>query len=222
MALRDWHGRTLLIDLTGQTFGRWTVVSLDPTSVKPKRWHCVCECGTKRIVAGQNLRNGRSTSCGCYASEWSVEKHTTHGMHKHAAYRSWRSMSARCSLSTDPGYAEYGGRGITVCEQWRDFAGFWKDMGPTWAEGLSLDRIDNDKGYEPRNTRWATDRQQANNRRNNQMIPTPIGPMTLSNAAREFGINRATLDRRMRDGWDRNRLLEPVQFHPRWHKPKQE
>lgn len=206
-----------LVDMTGQKFGRWTVLSLDETSTKPKYWFCVCECGTKRRVIGFTLRRGQSVSCGCYASEWSVKKHTRHGMYRHAAYSTWRAMHQRCTVPKNPGYPEYGARGIKICEKWQTFEGFWEDMGPTWKEGLSIDRMENNGHYERNNCRWATAMEQGNNRRNNQMIPTPHGPMTVSDASRQFGINRNTIFRRIRDGWPRERLIEAAQYHPRWH-----
>lgn len=206
-----------MIDLTGQRFARWLVKSRDETTSRPTVWFCVCDCGTEKRVIGRSLRNGRSKSCGCWASQENVRRFTTHGMHKHPAYFSWRAMLNRCNLPGDPGYPEYGARGIVVCDQWRTFEQFWEDMGPTWQKGLSIDRMEVNGNYEPNNCRWATAKQQANNRRDNQIIPTAHGPMTVSEASQYFGVNRSTIMRRMRDGWDRNRLLEPAQFHPRWH-----
>lgn len=104
-----------------------------------------------------------------------------------------------------------------VCEAWRSFEGFWADMGVTWQRGYSIDRIETNGNYERNNCRWATPLQQANNRRNNNVIPTPLGPMTVSDASRQFGVNRNTIFRRLKDGWARDKVLEPAQYTPRWH-----
>lgn len=211
-----------LDDLSGLKFGLWTVQNLHPKSdAKRKYWQCLCECGTERAVIAYSLRHAESTNCGCVGARETSERFTQHGMYKHPAYHSWRQMRHRCNLPTATGYDDYGGRGIRICEEWNDFAAFWTDMGPTWAPGLTLDRIETNGHYEPRNCRWATALQQANNRRNNNVIPTPLGPMTVSDAAREFGVNRNTIFRRIRDGWDRHKLLQPAQFSPRWHVSKE-
>lgn len=204
-------------DRTGQQFVRWTVVGLNPKSGRRKYWDCVCVCGEARAVLAYSLTSGASRSCGCLADEETVDRLTIHGMHKHPAYNSWKKARDRCHRPNEPGYADYGGRGITFHDAWNDFQKFWEDMGPTWAPGLSIDRVRVNGNYEPRNVRWATPLEQGNNRRNNQIIPTPIGPMTVSDAAREFGVNRNAIFRRIRDGWPRDRLIEKAQFHPRWH-----
>lgn len=207
-------------DLTGMRFTRWTVVRLEASIRKPKTWHCVCDCGTERLVITHSLRIGRSRSCGCLASEETVGRLTTHGMHLHPAYNSWRACHNRCEVPNTTGYSEYGGRGITICDRWKSFEAFWEDMGATWAPGLTVERKDTNGHYEPGNCRWGTPKEQANNRRYHNMINTPEGPMNVSQASERFGINRSSIMRRMRDGWPEHRLLEPPQFSPRWHKRK--
>jgi hypothetical protein len=204
-------------DLTGRRFTRWLVKSLDKTSTKPKFWYCVCDCGSKKRVNGYSLTSGASRSCGCLAAKETVSRFTTHGMHKHPAYQNWRGMHNRCKNPSEPSYKYHGARGIRVCERWASFDAFWEDMGATWKAGLTVERNDNDKDYEPDNCRWATAKEQANNRRYHRMIDTPYGPMNVSQASEAFGINRSSIMRRIRDGWPDDRLLEPAQFHPRWH-----
>jgi len=109
-------------------------------------------------------------------------------MSKHAAYVSWLHMRQRCIDPTSPDYPNYGARGITVCARWDDFSAFWADMGNAWRPGLSIDRRDNHGPYEPDNCRWATDFQQANNKRNNRFIWTPFGTMTLAQASRAYAV----------------------------------
>ena len=158
------------IDLTGQRFGRLTVLHRDgSTSCRHAAWKCQCDCGEVRTICGKHLRSGNTKSCGCLNRELLSEGlATTHGMTRHGreagVYGSWRSMRERCQNSNATHYAYYGGRGVTVCERWESFENFLADMGPR-PEGLSLDRINNEGNYEPGNCRWATRKQQAHNRR---------------------------------------------------------
>jgi len=189
------------IDISGMKFGKWTVKSFDDSGKKLPHWNCVCECGTKRSVWAADLKRGRSTNCGCEKNKRWSESLTTHNMSRHPAYRSWTYMRSRCGNPNDDGYALYGGRGITVCQQWETFPQFWKDMGETWAVGLSLDRIDVDGPYSPENCRWATAKEQADNRRDKRFIDTPQGKMKVEEASRIFGVSIPTLRSRIRYGW---------------------
>jgi len=160
------------IDRTGQAFGRLTVVS-QALGVKPIAWMCQCNCGAPlKMITGQNLRHTKS--CGCLLLERpSGPDHpsTTHGLSSHPLYGTWGNMRSRCLCRTHPSYPDYGGRGITICERWNDFPLFLTDMGNRPTPRHTLDRIDNNQGYNPSNCRWATAQQQQRNRRPDRRPP---------------------------------------------------
>ena len=163
------------IDLVGQKFGRWTVIrKTEQRQSKSIMWECRCDCGTVRVVNGANLRRGLTVSCGCYNSEQAIkhcEAMAKHDMYKDRLYRVWCGMKARCETPSARNYKNYGGRGISVCEEWKEFIPFYE-----WAIAngyndkaeygkCTIDRIDVNGNYEPSNCRWVDMKTQNNNKR---------------------------------------------------------
>lgn len=182
------------IDIAGQRFGYLTALRYVGSDGKKSKWLVRCDCGVEKVLVAAELRKGSVRSCGCKMGALMIEAKGTHGMSKHPAFAVWSSMLDRCHLPTHQAWRNYGERGITVCEQWRQsFESFWADMGPTYQSGLSLDRINNDGNYTPENCRWATRRIQGNNRRVNRRIETPWGLMTVAEASRHSGIGVTTI-----------------------------
>ena len=174
--------------ITGDVFGEWTVLRFSEQRNGDFRYLAQCTCGTQREVSARNLRLGHSRSCGCKKIDLMVAKVTKHGMHQSSTYKIWTAMLDRCRNPNHPSFPDYGGRGITVHPEWSDFRVFLRDMGEK-PSGLSLDRIDNSKGYTPNNCRWATPKTQMRNTRRNRIVRLYGAEMCLTDAAHKLGID---------------------------------
>lgn len=196
-------------DLSGQRFERLTVTGGWERIGKRTWWEVTCDCGTIKKVLADSLHSGNTRSCGCLFMDQAKSRATKHGLIDHPVYYTWRAMRHRCNLETDPNYHSYGGRGIKVCDRWNgSFQEFWNDMGRQWRAGTSIERINNDGDYEPGNCKWATPLEQARNRRTARVINTPLGPMSVTDAAEAFGLKRNTITARLLYGFPDERLLE--------------
>lgn len=196
-----------VMDMTGQRFVRWTVLSLAPRTGKGQsRWLCRCDCGTEKILLGDRLRNGLTRSCGCLKIEEHTARLTTHGHagageRRDPTYRSWSSMKNRCTNPVDPKYPDYGGRGIKVCQRWLDdYTAFLADMGQR-PEGCTIERLNVHGNYEPGNCTWATPTTQARNRRNSRLIDFQGEKRTIAEVSEMTGIKQTTLSHRLGSGW---------------------
>ena len=210
-----------VIDLTGQRFGRLVVIGRadPPMDLRRKaRWHCICDCGNETDALGDNLRRGKTASCGCLQKERARVVNTIHGQTHSRLYSIWKNMQTRCANPHSTYYDNYGGRGISVCEEWHDFANFMQWAERTgYREDLTLDRIEANDGYNPVNCRWVTMREQNRNKRNNINITYHGVTRCLADWAVTFGINISTLwERIFRSHWDIERAFTtPIR---QWHK----
>lgn len=186
------------IDLTGRQFGKLTVRDWVPGALRDGAWRCACECGGQHLARGSHLTGGRIVSCGCMRPQ--------HGGKGTRLYAIWQGMLRRCDDRGHKNWADYGGRGITVCERWRDFSHFAADMGqpPT---GATIERRDNARGYEPGNCHWADRKQQARNTRRSIIIEFQGRSQSLAAWAEEFGVNYWKLHSRYKLGWTPERMF---------------
>ena len=193
-------------DLTGLTFGRLSVIRLGIKQGVNYHWVCQCECGNTTSVRGSALRSGESLSCGCLRKERATEANTTHGKSRDGAYSSWHCMMNRCYDKAHDQYARYGEKGITVCDRWHSFELFFSDMGSR-PEGMTIDRKDSTGNYELNNCRWATKKEQANNRKSSKLIEFNGRAMNTRDWGKELGIPWQTIYSRLRCGWTVERAL---------------
>jgi hypothetical protein len=183
----------------GMRNGRLTAIRFHSRENSCTRWLCLCDCGNYTVVTTSGLK--RTQSCGCLLSEHLKTRNTRHNLSKSRTHRIWASMLSRCENPNREAYVNYGGRGISVCEEWKVFERFLADMGEA-PEKYTIDRIDNDKGYDHGNCKWSTRKDQARNRRSNHLIVHNGRTQCLSAWAEEFNIPVDRLKARLRYGWN--------------------
>lgn len=191
------------IDLTGKTFGRLTVVERAENDKWNKtQWKCKCSCGNINIVLGHSLRCGDTKSCGCLRTEILAKGNFVHGMVYSPEYNTWEKMIQRCRNPNNQAFKYYGGRGIEVCQEWKDsFLVFYNHVGKRPSPKHSIDRIDNDGNYEPGNVKWSLRVEQANNKQNNRNITINGKTMSLFQWAHFVGMSPHTLYGRISRNW---------------------
>lgn len=199
-----------LIVKRGDRYGNLIVIKDSENLNGLRMMYCKCDCGNTKIVSLKNLRNGCTKSCGCLHRKGRV----THGMSGSSEYKIWQNMKYRCLYPTHPEFIHYGGRGIGVCDRWRDFAFFFEDMGRRPSRNHTLDRIDNDGDYCPENCQWSTWVVQQRNRGNNRVISMLGVSKSLIEWVEELGINYKTVYSRLARGWTAESALLGKLSHP--------
>jgi hypothetical protein len=191
-----------MLNLSGQQFDRLTVRERGPHKGRHTQWYCDCVCGTTCLVTTQHLRSGRTRSCGCLRRENSQDMRYTHRMTGTPEYYAWNNMRKRCLDPTGKSYANYGGRGITICDAWLDsFDRFYADLGPRPGPGYTVERRDNNLGYHPDNCSWETRKVQARNTRTNRLVTLNGRTATLTEWLETAIVSKATVYRRLNRGW---------------------
>lgn len=207
------------IDITGKKYGRLTVLKEAGTRKWKVYWLCLCECGKTKEINGGALKNGKTKSCGCLRSEVTAKRKTKHGMlydesgRRRKLYGVWCGMRRRCDNPKNISYKNYGGRGISVCDEWGDYKEFHKwAMRNGYKEGLMIERIDNNGNYCPENCSWETREVQNLNKRNIRYIEYDGELVRIHDLSKERGIDSKAVLNRLRHGWEIDKALsEPVQ-----------
>ena len=195
-------------NILNHRFGRLTVIEFRGMRRGESLWRCQCDCGGEVTTTKSHLR-GNTRSCGCLQIENRIQKATTHGGRRKPEYKVWAGIKSRCYCKTNSRYADYGGRGIKVCDRWLEsFANFYADMGPRPSPQHELDRFpDNNGDYRPGNCRWTTSRQNNRNRRNNRQIAFDGKCLCVTEWAEVTGLTISAINHRLDDGWSPERIL---------------
>lgn len=213
-------------NLTGKTFGRLTVIEHLGNNI----WECECACGTRKIISRHNLISGHIKSCGCSRKGQKHDWHKTkHGMIGTRIYTVWLNMKRRCTNPDYKNYKNYGGRGITVCEEWQEFEPFYEwamengykeEILPNGKNRLTLDRINTNGNYEPSNCRWVDVKVQANNTTQNHIIEYKGKTYTLTQLCEEFNLSIHCISWRLRNGWGIEEAIETPNGANKWTRRK--
>jgi len=191
-----------LKSLVGEKHNRLTVLKQVKSVYNKRRWECLCVCGNKTESTTGDLRGGHKKSCGCLLRETRSKNSTIHGYCGTRLHGVWRGMRQRCNNPNNPGYKNYGGRGVKISPEWKTMKKFGKwALENGYKEYLTIDRIDNDGDYSPENCRWATVKKQANNRRSNRWIEFEGETRTIYDWSKKTGIGHKLLAYRIEAGW---------------------
>lgn len=201
------------MDIIGTKFNRWKVIKIHRRRKGYLYVECICSCAkkTKKIVLFSNIKTGKSTSCGCFQKQQCSIKNRTHGLRHSAEYRSWAGMRQRCQNIKNKKYKNYGGRGIKVCKRWEKFENFYKDMGKK-PMGHSIDRINNNGNYTPKNCRWACRFTQARNTSTNTFIKYNGSKKCIAEWAKILKIDPSDLSWRNKNWKNVNNILSKKDF----------
>lgn len=216
--MRDSKGRFVegnFKDYTGIKRGRLTFVKMDhihytPAGKKIPYWICECECGTEKVLSSKDVSSGHTKSCGCLQKERASKANKTHGETGTQLYRAWENMKKRCTNPKSERFKTYGARGIKVCDDWLEYTNFSK-----WAkangykEGLTIDRIDVDKNYEPQNCQWIPMEEQATNRTTTILIEIGGETYLVSELAEKYNLTADTIYKRLENGDEGQDLIRP-------------
>lgn len=196
------------LDLTGQTFGRLTVISPAQNKGKKTAWLCLCSCGNEKIIRTSALTRGLTKSCGCINHDNLLNRNIKHNLSHFRIYRIWECIKTRCINQNTNYYKHYGKRGIKLCDAWLNFENFknWA-FSNGYSEGLTIDRIDVNGNYEPSNCRWVTPKTQARNRRNNHLLTYNGITLCLTEWSEKLGISYSALESRILRGWSIEKAL---------------
>jgi hypothetical protein len=188
-----------VIDLIGKVFGRLTVIErVENNKSGRSMWRCRCECGKECIVLGKYLLNGGTRSCGCLKVEELKKRSSSHKMSNTPLYKKWQIMNTRCNNSNRDHYQWYGGKGIKVCEEWRKFENFYNwAMENGYSDGLTIERVDISKDYEPNNCKWITLKEQSFNKANTRWLSFNGKTQSLTKWAEELELPISTLKTRI-------------------------
>lgn len=187
-----------LIDLTGQPFGRLTVLERAENKNGRVYWKCECACGNITNIQADRLVAGTTQSCGCLNKERVKQSNSTHGMSNTPEFHTWEGIIKRCTNPKAIGFKRYAGRGITICDEWRhDFMAFYNHVGKKPTSKHTIERINNNLGYKPGNIKWATRQEQANNTRRNHNITLHSWTMNVTQWAKFIGVKQGTISERI-------------------------
>lgn len=214
-----------MLDLTGKRFGRITVIKegsrkRNKSGIPERMWICKCDCGNVFSCNTSRLKQGITKSCGCLRREVTAQNNHKHGMSKTKLYRIWSEMNGRCFCNTNKAYKNYGGRGITVCDEWREKFVVFRELAISngYEEGLTIERIDNNGNYCPENCKWIPKSEQPKNRRNCHYITYHGETKTLSEWSRELHIDRECVRNKEKELGNGELAIDEILNSPRHKK----